>query len=65
MVFLAAVGLTMSLFVSVLAFMGQAELIEQTKLGIVLGSIIAGILGMTISLFSSKNWSTSRLLRCG
>jgi len=53
--FLAGIGFTMSLFISVLAFKGQAELIEQAKLGILLGSIIAGILGMIILLFSSKN----------
>jgi NhaA family Na+:H+ antiporter len=45
----------MSLFISVLAFEGQAELIEQAKLGILLGSLIAGILGVLILLFSSKN----------
>ena len=53
--FLAGVGFTMSLFISVLAFEGQAELIEQAKLGILLGSLIAGILGVLILLFSSKN----------
>jgi len=53
--FLAGIGFTMSLFISVLAFKGQAELIEQAKLGILLGSIIAGILGMAILLFTSKN----------
>jgi NhaA family Na+:H+ antiporter len=52
--FLAGVGFTMSLFISVLAFEGQAELIEQAKLGILLGSLIAGILGVLILLFSSK-----------
>ncbi|MGK0306445.1 MAG: NhaA family Na+:H+ antiporter [Gammaproteobacteria bacterium] len=53
--FLAGVGFTMSLFISVLAFEGQAELIEQAKLGILLGSLIASILGVFILLFSSKN----------
>jgi NhaA family Na+:H+ antiporter len=53
--FLAGVGFTMSLFISVLAFEGQAELIEQAKLGILLGSLIAGMLGVLILLFSSKN----------
>jgi NhaA family Na+:H+ antiporter len=53
--FLAGVGFTMSLFISVLAFEGHPELIEQAKLGILLGSLIAGILGVLILLFSSKN----------
>jgi NhaA family Na+:H+ antiporter len=47
----------MSLFISVLAFKGQAELIEQAKLGVLLGSIIAGILGIAILLFPSKKLS--------
>jgi NhaA family Na+:H+ antiporter len=55
--FLAGVGFTMSLFISVLAFKGQAELIEQAKLGVLLGSIIAGILGIAILLFPSKKLS--------
>jgi len=49
--FLAGVGFTMSLFISVLAFEGQPALIEQAKLGILFGSLIAGIIGAAI-LFS-------------
>jgi NhaA family Na+:H+ antiporter len=43
--FLAGIGFTMSLFISALAFEGQPALIEQAKLGILFGSIIAGVVG--------------------
>ncbi|MGJ8693968.1 MAG: Na+/H+ antiporter NhaA [Thalassotalea sp.] len=52
--FLAGVGFTMSLFISVLAFDGQPALIEQAKLGILFGSLIAGIIGTIILLYAAK-----------
>tara|TARA_R110001583_G_scaffold102853_5_gene249510 strand:- start:7984 stop:9342 length:1359 start_codon:yes stop_codon:yes gene_type:complete len=52
--FLAGVGFTMSLFISALAFDGQLVLIEQAKLGILFGSLIAGIVGAVILFFTSK-----------
>ncbi|WP_028870086.1 Na+/H+ antiporter NhaA [Psychromonas arctica] len=52
--FLAGMGFTMSLFISALAFEGQPALIEQAKLGILLGSLIAGIIGTVILLFISR-----------
>ena len=52
--FLAGIGFTMSLFISALAFEGQPELIEQAKLGILFGSIIAGVLGTLFLLFASR-----------
>ena len=42
---LASIGFTMSIFIAELAFTGEAELILQAKLGILLASIIAGISG--------------------
>ncbi|MBB1317197.1 Na+/H+ antiporter NhaA [Shewanella sp. SR43-4] len=53
--FLAGVGFTMSLFISVLAFEGQPALIEQAKLGILFGSLIAGIIGAAILFSVSKD----------
>ncbi|RAJ31921.1 Na+/H+ antiporter NhaA [Pedobacter cryoconitis] len=44
---LAGVGFTMSLFISNLAF-EQPEFIEQAKYGILIASLIAGILGITL-----------------
>ena len=52
--FLAGVGFTMSLFISALAFEGQAELVEQAKLGILIGSLTAGIVGTAFLLLASK-----------
>jgi NhaA family Na+:H+ antiporter len=43
--FLASIGFTMSIFIAELAFAGQAEMILQAKLGILLASIAAGITG--------------------
>ncbi|WP_101756708.1 Na+/H+ antiporter NhaA [Oceanicoccus sp. KOV_DT_Chl] len=43
--FLAGIGFTMSLFIAALAFSGQAQLIAQAKIGILIGSLIAGTLG--------------------
>ncbi|WP_158970980.1 Na+/H+ antiporter NhaA [Paraglaciecola sp. L3A3] len=52
--FLAGIGFTMSLFISALAFEGQPLLIEQAKLGILFGSLIAGILGTCILILVPK-----------
>ena len=43
--FLASIGFTMSIFIAELAFTEQAELILQAKLGILLASILAGLIG--------------------
>lgn len=45
--FLAAIGFTMSLFITGLAF-DDATLIRQAKLGILLASLIAGLIGYAI-----------------
>ena len=50
---LAGIGFTMSLFVSGLAFPGSL-LMEQAKLGIVLASITAGVLGAIILLRATR-----------
>lgn len=44
---LAGVGFTMSLFVSGLAFT-QTEMIDQAKYGILLASLLAGVLGLAV-----------------
>lgn len=52
--FLAGIGFTMSLFISALAFAGQPALIQQGKLGILLGSLVAGIIGTVIFVWASR-----------
>ena len=53
-VFLAGVGFTMSLFISALAFEGQPALIAQAKMVILLGSLMAAIVGTVMLLFISR-----------
>lgn len=43
--FLAGIGFTMSLFIASLAFATEPQLLAQAKLGILLGSLVAGLLG--------------------
>jgi NhaA family Na+:H+ antiporter len=49
---LAGVGFTMSIFVANLAFYGNAHLLDSAKVGILLGSLIAGIAGYLVLRFS-------------
>lgn len=45
---LCGIGFTMSLFIGSLAFPDQPELIEEAKLGVILGSFLSAIAGWTI-----------------
>lgn len=49
---LAGIGFTVSLFITGLAFSGQAALETQSKVGVLIGSLIAAALGAVV-LFSS------------
>ena len=51
---LAGVGFTMSIFVANLAFYGQESLLDSSKIGILLGSLIAGVSGYLVLRFTSK-----------
>ena len=48
-------GFTMSLFISGLAFTGQQLLINEAKIGILLGSLISAIVGYTILRMSAQH----------
>ncbi|MFM5916235.1 MAG: Na+/H+ antiporter NhaA [Novosphingobium sp.] len=50
---LCGIGFTMSLFIAQLAFPGQAELVEQAKLGVLGGSIVAGLAGYSLLRLSA------------
>ena len=45
---LCGIGFTLSLFISGLAFAGNTLLIEEAKIGILMGSVISAIIGFTI-----------------
>ena len=50
--FLCGIGFTMSLFIGLLAFAGNEVLQEEVKVGILSGSLIAGVLGALVLYFS-------------
>jgi NhaA family Na+:H+ antiporter len=51
--FLASIGFTMSLFIANLAFKSQ-ELIQQAKMGILIASLIGGLVGFLFLYFSGN-----------
>lgn len=52
--FLGGIGFTMSIFISGLAFYNNMELINESKIGIIAGSLIAGIVGFIILKLTIK-----------
>ncbi|MFB0937453.1 MAG: Na+/H+ antiporter NhaA [Urechidicola sp.] len=46
--FLAGIGFTMAIFIASLAFVGDQVFIDSSKIGILIGSLIAALLGYTI-----------------
>ena len=53
--FLGGIGFTMSIFVADLAFLGNPELIFQAKVGILLASLISGLIGFFWLKLSTEN----------
>lgn len=58
---LGGIGFTMSIFIASLGFKMDAELLNQAKIGIFIGSIIAGLGGFYILKYSLKKDEESRL----
>lgn len=54
----SGIGFTMSLFITALSFQGQLELIQQAKLGIIVGSIISVMMAYAWSLTLKKEVGT-------
>ena len=52
--FLAGIGFTMSIFITLLAY-GDAALINETKIAVLLASVISGVLGFVWLRFTLKN----------
>jgi len=54
--FLGGIGFTMSIFIANLAFTNNSALIDASKIGIIIGSVIAGIVGYVIlRMVNNKN----------
>lgn len=58
---LGGIGFTMSIFITNLAFEGQAELINASKMAILLASLCAGIFGLLWLSVSTSNKTDSTL----
>lgn len=52
---LCGIGFTMSLFIGALAFAGQAELEDATKVGVLLGSMVAAVTGYLILFLAGRS----------
>ena len=57
---LCGVGFTMSLFISLLAFAGDLHLQDEAKLGILGGSLMAGVLGFAVLRFARPHQAGSQ-----
>jgi NhaA family Na+:H+ antiporter len=51
---IAGVGFTMSIFISNLAFTGKMDLIEESKIAVLAGSLVAAVAGLFILWVSCK-----------
>jgi len=51
---LAGIGFTMSIFISILSFTGEHDLMTEAKFSILIGSLLSGILGSLLLVFLSK-----------
>ncbi|NOU04387.1 MAG: Na(+)/H(+) antiporter NhaA, partial [Novosphingobium sp.] len=51
---LCGIGFTMSLFIAQLAFPSQPLLVEDAKLGVMLGSFAAALAGFAVLRFASR-----------
>lgn len=57
---LCGIGFTMSLFISGLAFTGQADVINEAKLGILSGSLLSAVLGFVVLRLSTAHPEDAR-----
>lgn len=51
---LCGIGFTMSLFIGALAFPGALELIDEVKIGVLLGSILSAVMGVIVLLMPGR-----------
>jgi NhaA family Na+:H+ antiporter len=60
--FIAGIGFTMSLFIGVLAF-GDGELMNQVRLGVLLGSTLAALCGVAMLILAQRAAPAARLAK--
>jgi NhaA family Na+:H+ antiporter len=53
---LAGIGFTMSLFIAGNAFRGNPDLLDEAKAGILVASVLAGIIGFALSYFTTQTY---------
>ena len=56
--FLAGIGFTMSIFISLLSFPNQIDIQDEAKISILLASLVSGVLGYAILHLTSKKITT-------
>ncbi|MEN8816664.1 MAG: Na+/H+ antiporter NhaA [Nonlabens sp.] len=61
--FIAGVGFTMSIFIATLAFVEFPQYVDSAKVGILIGSLLSGIIGASILYFSGNRNVTKKVER--
>ena len=59
---LAGIGFTMSIFIALLSFKGQAEIQDEAKFAILIASVISGFAGFSLLKFVGKKKENKELL---
>ena len=54
---LCGIGFTMSLFIGTLAFPGSQHLVDEVKVGVLIGSVLSAILGVVVMIYAKRRAS--------